>query len=408
MNRKLESAEFDVLVAGAGPVGQIAALAVSRLGLSVALVGPTAPPDRRTTALMAPALEFLENIGVGPLPEHATAALRSMRIIDGTRRLIRSAPVTFHAGEVGEDAFGYNIANADLTALLAERIAAQPAISRFEAMVGEWMMGDVSNVATLDHGSQISASLTIAADGRNSPARTAAGITAAFRPYPQAALVLNFSHSRDHGFVSTEFHTETGPFTVVPLPGKRSSLVWVVSPEEADSLKALDDPALSARIEARMQSLLGAVTVEAGRQIFPLGSLSPSSMAARRTVLVGEAAHVLPPIGAQGMNLGIRDVAVLVRILTDQPVDPGSEAVLASYRSARRLDVMARSGAVDLLNRSLLTGFLPLQMVRSAGLSLLSAAAPLRGFVMREGLLPGSGWADIGSALRKKVGRQQS
>lgn len=356
---------------------------------------------------MRPALDVLKNLGISRFSDEISAPLKSMRIIDGTRRLLRSAPVTFHASEIGEDEFGLNITNTALATILANAVSQRPVIARYEHFVGSWQSDDNCNVALMDNGDTLSASLVVAADGRNSPARTAAGITAGFHAYPQSALVLNFSHSRPHGFVSTEFHTETGPFTIVPLPGRRSSLVWVVRPEQAQDLSMLDDADLSARIEMQMQSILGLIEVEPGRQIFPLGSLTPSSLANNRTALVGEAAHVLPPIGAQGMNLGVRDVAELTRIVSENPGDAGAEAVLSAYRSARRPDVLARSSAVDLLNRSLLSDLLPAQLARSAGLAALSAAAPLRAFVMREGLLPGSGWAGLGSIAREKIRRQK-
>jgi len=396
---------FDIIIAGAGPVGQIAALSLARTGKSIALVGPVAPGDHRTTALMRPSLDVLEAIGVDRFSEDIAAPLNSMRIIDATRRLVRSAPVTFHAKEIGEEEFGLNIANTSLAALLSDRVAAISGIARFELMVSEWQTGQGANTATLENGEALSARLVVAADGRNSPARAAAGITASFRAYPQSALVLNFAHTRPHGFVSTEFHTETGPFTVVPLPGLRSSLVWVVRPEQAQELALLDDAALSARIEQQMKSVLGAVNIEPGRQIFPLSAMLPSTLAASRTALVGEAAHILPPIGAQGMNLGIRDVAELTRIVGSHGGDPGADKILSAYRSARRADVLARSSAVDLLNRSLLSDLLPAQFARSAGLAALSVAAPLRAFVMREGLLPGSGWASLGSTAWEKVRR---
>ena len=129
----------------------------------------------------------------------------------------------------------------------------------------------------LADGSEVTASLAVAADGRMSPAREAAGIATSARSYPQSALVLNFGHRREHGFTSTEFHTETGPFTQVPLPGNRSSLVWVVKPETAKELAALDDAALSVRVEQQMQSMLGRVSVEPGRQIYPLSACAPGA-----------------------------------------------------------------------------------------------------------------------------------
>ncbi|MER2632611.1 MAG: FAD-dependent monooxygenase, partial [Rhizobiaceae bacterium] len=236
----------------------------------------------------------------------------------------------------------------------------------------------------------------------NSPAREAAGIRLLARSHRQAALVVNFAHEREHAHTSTEFHTETGPFTQVPLPGRRSSLVWVVRPETAQALAALDDAALSRRIEDRMQSMLGRVAVEPGRQVYPLGSMLAERFARDRVALVGEAAHVFPPIGAQGLNLGIRDVRDIVDAICAHGV---VDTILADYDRRRRPDVLSRAGAVDLLNRSLLSGMLPAQMLRGVGLGLIGGVPPLRGLVMREGLQPGSGLSGLVSGLRKKVRR---
>lgn len=397
----------DILVAGTGPVGLIAALALARAGFAVSLVGPEPRlDDRRTTALMKPSLAFLDGLGVGAELAAAGAPLSAMRIVDATRRLVRSRPVTFRAAEIGEDLFGLNIPNTRLNAVLSEAAAAQAGIARLRMTVERWELTPGRAVAHLADGGTASAALVAAADGRASPARQAAGIATRANPLPQAALVLNFAHERDHESVSTEFHTETGPFTQVPLPGgRRSSLVWVVRPAEAEALAALPDEALSRRVEEAMQSMLGKVTVEPGRQVYPLSTVSPSRFAARRVALLGEAAHVIPPIGAQGLNLGIRDVEELTAIAGAHRDDPGGEAALADYDRRRRIDIVARTGAVNLLNRSLLSGFLPAQLARMAGLGALGAFAPLRGFFMREGLRPGSGLAALSGGLREKVGR---
>jgi 2-octaprenyl-6-methoxyphenol hydroxylase len=385
-----------IIVAGSGPAGLIAALGLAHAGFPVILAGPEAGlSDRRTTALMSPALAFLERLGVAAALKPNAAPLRVMRIVDGTNRLIRSPVVTFHAGEIGEEFFGLNVPNRDLNAALEQAVVAHPDIEWRRALVERWAVGKDRVTAVLAGGDVVSAALAVAADGRLSPARQAAGISTSTRTYRQAALVINFEHARPHGSVSTEFHTETGPFTQVPLPGDRSSLVWVVAPETAEELAALDDEALSAKVEQRMQSMLGRVSVEPGRQIYPLSATLPARFAQNRVALVGEAAHVFPPIGAQGLNLGIRDVQELVAIASENRNDPGSPAALAAYDAARRPDILARTGAVSLLNRSLLSNMLPAQMMRSAGLGVLGSFAPLRAFFMREGLKPGSGFASI-------------
>ncbi len=190
---------FDVIVAGAGPVGSIAALALVRSGFSVALVGPRAGgDDRRTTALMLPALTYLESIGLPEFSPTETAPLEAMRIVDMTRRLIRSAPVTFRAAEIDAPHFGVNIPNGVLMRMLNDAVASQPRISRFKEVVGSWVLDETDALAQLGDGRALRAPLIVAADGRASPARDAAGISVTRRDYPQSALVLNFGHSRPH------------------------------------------------------------------------------------------------------------------------------------------------------------------------------------------------------------------
>lgn len=394
----------DILIAGTGPAGMIAALALGEAGFKIVLAGPEPRrDDRRTVALMRPALAVLDRLGVLVRVADKAAPLSVMRIVDATQRLVRSPVVTFRANEIGEQSFGLNMPNTVLNEALEAAIEEQTWITWRKSPVSMWELGEDAATATLEDGAVVSARLAVGADGRDSPARTAAAIKTSSRTHPQTALVLNFTHSRDHGSTSTEFHTETGPFTQVPLPGKRSSLVWVVQPEIAEELAAMDDAALSLRIEEKMQSMLGRVTVEPGRQVYPLSSVLPSRFARDRLALVGEAAHVFPPIGAQGLNLGIRDVEDLVRTATEHRDDPGKPAALSAYDRRRRPDVLARSAAVQLLNRSLLSDLLPAQLARSAGLGLLHALSPVRAFFMREGMQPGSGIARMVSLLREQV-----
>jgi 2-octaprenyl-6-methoxyphenol hydroxylase len=395
----------EILVAGAGPAGMIAALAFAEAGFSVTLAGPpSAHEDRRTTALMMPSVIFLKELGLFDALVAEAAVLRAMRIVDGTSRLVRSPTVTFRASEIGEDAFGYNIPNNHLLRCLEEAVRRDDTIEWRETLVSEYRLSDGAAEAELD-GDTIAVRLVVAADGRASPARQAAGIDTHRHGHSQSALVLNFAHAREHGGISTEFHTETGPFTQVPLPGHRSSLVWVERPETAARLLDIDEATLSQEIEERLQSMLGKVAVEPGRQIYPLSSAIPSRFGGRRVALVGEAAHIFPPIGAQGLNLGVRDIQDLVATARAGRGDPGAPAALLRYDARRRPDIIARSSAVNMLNHSLLSDFLPAQFMRSAGMGLLAGFAPLRGFFMREGLRPGSGWRHIFGGRVPEVGR---
>ena len=384
--------DFDVLVAGTGPAGCCAALAFSQAGFSVALAGPVRnSKDLRTTALMMPAVHLLQRLGVWDDIHSQAAALKAMRIIDGTSRLLRSAPVTFQASEIGEAAFGWNMPNEALLTALQGRLNETKQVQQFASAVSSYDIQDAHISSALEDRGRLRAKLVIGADGRGSSAREAAGIDVRSWSYPQTAMVLAFSHGRGHSNISTEFHTETGPFTLVPLPGNRSSLVWVLRPESAKEFGALSDSDISQRIEQKMQSMLGKITVDAPRQFFPLSGQTPEKFAAKRIMLAGEAAHVFPPIGAQGLNLGLRDVEEAVSAAQKSPNDPGSDVALFAFNASRRADILLRTGAVDMLNRSLLTDFLPVQMARSLGLGLLAAMPPLRGIFMREGLRPGSG-----------------
>ncbi len=404
-----QSISAHILVAGTGPAGLIAALGLAKAGFTITLIGPDVrKDDRRTTALMVPAVQFLDSIGVTGKIQPEAAPLRVMRIVDGTQRLIRSPVVTFRAAEIGEQFFGLNIPNAVLNNALEAAVVDEPNIEWRKTLVERWSIGGADITARLEDGSAATGALAVAADGRMSAAREAAGIRTTTRQYDQAALVLTFAHARDHAETSTEFHTETGPFTQVPLPGNRSSLVWVVKPRTAAELEALDDATLSRTIEDCMQSMLGRVTVDPGRQVYPLSAGLPARFGQNRIALIGEAAHIFPPIGAQGMNLGIRDIRELIDVVEKNRPEPGSASALADYDRRRRPDILARTGAVNLLNMSLLSSIIPAQLMRSAGLGLLGNFAPLRALFMREGLHPGSGLRSIFADLRDQIRRQPS
>jgi 2-octaprenyl-6-methoxyphenol hydroxylase len=206
-------------------------------------------------------------------------------------------------------------------------------------------------------------------------------------------LTLTLRHARPHGDVSTEFHTAQGSFTLVPLPdgGLRSSLVCVLESGQAHLLEALTGDALDLEIERRSHSILGKVRVEPSRGIFPMRITTARRLAANRVALVGEAAHLFPPIGAQGLNLGLRDAATVSEIageINRAGGDIGGESAMAEYERRRRPDVRSRTVAVDFLNRSLLSDFLPVQFLRGLGLYVLGRVGPLRRAAMREGVAP--------------------
>ncbi|MBR0712730.1 UbiH/UbiF family hydroxylase [Bradyrhizobium liaoningense] len=383
---------YDTAVIGGGPAGVAAAIALAQVGARTALVARRLPyADNRTTALLGGSVEFLDGLGVWSHCRDKAAALEAMRLVDDTGRLIRAPEVRFSCHEIGLDAFGYNIDNRSLMLALEQRAAELPGLTRVDDEA-ESVLAEADAVAIRTAAGQfLSARLVVGADGRHSLCREAVGITVARRELKQTALTFNVSHSRPHRNVSTEFHTPHGPCVFVPLPGDRSSIVWVSAPAEAERLRALTDDELSAAVEKQSHSILGRMTVEPGRNLFPLAIERPDAFARDRIALIGEAAHVVPPIGAQGLNLGLRDAADIARLAGDAIAaaqDPGAVEVLNRYDRARRPDIVSRTFVIDMANRSLLNDFLPLQPVRAVGMHLLGAIGPLRRLAMREGLAP--------------------
>ncbi|MDX2307349.1 MAG: FAD-dependent monooxygenase, partial [Hyphomicrobium sp.] len=385
-------------VIGGGPAGLVTAIGLALSGRRVTLAAAPHKPggtdrDRRTAALLGGSIDVLRNIGAWERCKVASAPLTAIRIIDDTGRILRAPEVLFTAEEIGAEAFGYNVPNAALMDALTAVAAEMPGLD-FAATGGivDVRPGADEVSATTVEGEMFRAQLCVASDGRKSLGRAASGIVARDWHYDQTAIVTWFSHSRPHGGVSTEFHRPSGPFTTVPLPDQASSLVWVERREEAQRLAALDDAPFRQAIQRRLNGLLGSVTEIGPRASFPLSALTVARYGARRIALVGEAAHVIPPIGAQGLNLGFRDAAALVDCVSEAARnygDIGSDEVLNRYTAARGADVGSRVTAVDILNRALLSPLLPVSIARGFGLYLLQSIAPLRRRVIIEGLMPG-------------------
>jgi 2-octaprenyl-6-methoxyphenol hydroxylase len=392
---------FDIAIAGAGPAGLLAALAFSSLGLRIAVIDPAlaadapARRDMRSTALLAGSVTMLENLGIWPALESESAPLSAIRLVDALGGLVRAPEVLFEAADHGLLAFGWNVPNAHFTAILRERLFAMQHSVTFVSHCVAGLAVEHKSISVLLEASiapaPLTAMLLVAADGRASVVRKLAGLDATTWRYPQVAIATQFRHSRAHRGISTELHRPAGPLTTVPLPGNASSLVWVETEAEAARIAALSEKDFLEALDSHLAGLLGALSGLAPRSAFPLSGLSARALTAPRVALIGEAAHVVPPIGAQGFNLAARDIAWLADCVADaraQGGDIGGADVRTTYESARRSDIAQRTTAIDLLNRSLAIDLLPMQALRGLGLHAMSALAPLRRRAVAAGLGP--------------------
>jgi 2-octaprenyl-6-methoxyphenol hydroxylase len=337
---------------------------------------------------MQPAIRLLAHMGLWPgdLREHA-APLRRLRLVDDMKGAVAAPDIVFKSEELGEDdAFGWNIPLVRLVPALREQ-AARLGIALYELDAVDFEAGSDFAAIRLDDNCRISAPLVIAADGHTSRLRNAAGIAVDAWEYDQSALATSFAHSAPHRDTSTEYHRPGGPFTTVPLPGRRSGLVWMDRPERIQGLTGLDDDALASEIQLATHGELGRVGDIGPRRSFPMRGLKARELAVPRLMLLGEAAHVVPPIGAQGLNMSFRDAAEAYDIIMKFPDAGGAEAI-AAYKTARMADIAPRQAAVDLMNRSLLADFALTNAARSTVLAAIGSFGPLRRFAMRRGLGP--------------------
>jgi 2-octaprenyl-6-methoxyphenol hydroxylase len=386
----MTSRSFEAIVVGGGPAGFAAACLLAKAGVGCAIIAgrEQTKDDPRTVALMAPALNILSDLGLWPgALSGISAPLRKLRLVDDTGSLITAPETIFEALELSLDAFGWNIPLAALIGALRDKAAGLDTEIITHNATRVTARSDHVEIETAAHAHH--APVAIAADGRSSIMREAAHLAMRDWTYDQAAIATSFSHSAPHDDISTEYHRPGGPLTTVPLPGNRSSLVWMDRPAEITQFMALSDRDFATEIQLATHGELGRIGGIGPRRSFPMQGLIAESFARNRIMLVGETAHVVPPIGAQGLNMSMRDAvgaAALVACAKAEGSDPGATERLAEYDRQRRADVLPRQSIIDTMNRSLLLGMLPLDAGRAAGLAALRNFAPLRHFVMRRGL----------------------
>lgn len=370
----------DAIVVGGGLTGSAAAIGLAKEGLDVLHLAPKAQADRRTSALMMPSVQYLQGAGLLGEPASLGHALTAIRIIDATGRLIRAPETLFSAQEAGLEAFGWNFANARLLQHFDAVATALPNLTIRDQLVQRVVPAIASHEVHLSDGSVVQTGLLVGADGKKSVVRAAGGFTARESAFEQAALVCDLELGRSLGGTSVEFHYPNGPFTLVPAGSNRANLVWIDRLETLLAAQAASPEGFVALLLERSQHLLGTVQVVSPQAVFPLSTLGVDRAGANGIVLVGEAAHAFPPIGAQGLNLGLRDVADLTgAVARIDRSNPGwAKAVSVDYANRRTGDLVRTGGMVDTLFRSLLAEMIPAQALRAGGLWALKLMPSLR------------------------------
>lgn len=395
MSKKINT---DIIISGGGIPALTLALLLARHGIKTTVIEPYPPqsltkttPGNHTSALMQGSLALINKTGDTwkNCAAHA-APLQILRIIDDTS----GDPIKtdFEAPEIGQTEFGQNIPNNILRAALTERTQKNKNIDyHASTMILDYDANDHNISAELDNGQTIAAKLLIAADGRRSAIRELANIQIKEKNYGQKAITCLLDHSRPHDNISTEFHRPGGPFTLVPLPGNQSSLVWVEYNDDADSYISLSRHALERAIQERTRGALGEVKLISDPQIHPLISLRANKITAKRMALMAEAAHVLHPMGAQGLNLSLRDTESLYETIINAirlGLDPGSKTILDQYEQSRRQDIQSRIIGTDTLTKLVCTENQLTHKIRRSGLKTIEAIPALKQTLMRKGLSP--------------------
>ncbi len=384
----------DVIIIGGGLAGQVAAYAIASTGLNTIHLAPSTPIDRRTSALMTPSVSILQELGLVDDPAQMGFPLEKIRIIDATSRLIRAPEALFNSAEVGEEAFGWNFANAELTKRFAPKIKKLGNLTAVQASAKKMYRTGNNWALDLSNGSTIHAHLIIGADGKKSFVRQSMGIGTNQRDHKQSALVCDLSLERPLNGESVEYHYDNGPFTLVPAGGNKANLVWVENEDILAQVKAKSPQGIRDILQEKSKNLFGHISLDTGVFVFPLSTFEADKLGMEGVVLVGEAGHAFPPIGAQGLNLSLRDVKDLLVCLSDNAQDSfpsmqdWADKVSQEYAQKRKVDIKRTKTMVDTLFSSLLSELLPAQALRTGGIWALKSIPPLRKYAFQLGMGP--------------------
>ena len=390
----------DILISGGGVAGLAAAAAFGSAGFSVICADPSPPvtdaeadgADLRTTAFLQPSIPVLQAAGLWTRLAPNAAALQIMRIIDAGGVIANPRVIKdFNAADLSDAPFGWNLPNWLLRREMVARLVELPNVTFLPGIATTALLTRESEaLVTLSDTRKVSARLVIAADGRASTMREALGIPVKTTRYGQKALTFAVTHPIPHDNVSTEIHRSGGPFTLVPLPDRKglpcSAVVWMETGPEVRRLAALPTPEFEAAINARSCQILGPLTLASRRSVWPIISQFAARMTGERVALLAEAAHVVPPIGAQGLNMSLADLATLLELAQADPANLGSAKMLVAYHRRRHFDVRARVTGIDALNRAAMIEGQFLRDLRAGALNAFYSIAPVRKTLMKAGL----------------------
>lgn len=392
--------DCDILISGGGIAGLTAAAAFGTAGFDVICVDPSPPvvekdaqgADMRTTAFLQPARRVLEAAEIWPALAPHAAPLQIMRIVDAGGEVAEPRVTReFDASDISDQPFGWNFPN---WLLRRELVARLEELSNVDFRPGTGTTSLFTRTAEarvgLTDGSRVRCKLVVAADGRASPMREAAGIPVSTRRYGQKALAFAVTHPIPHENVSTEVHRTGGPFTLVPLPDLDgmpcSAVVWMDDGPLTMARAATDTAAFEAEMSERSCHLFGPLTLASPRNVWPIINQHADRLSGERLALIAEAAHVVPPIGAQGLNMSLNDLACLLDLAVAHPETLGDGAMLEKYHKARYADIQLRVRGIDLLNRASQASSPLARDARAAGLNALYAMPQVRKMLMQMGL----------------------
>jgi len=387
-----EQRDFDLIIAGGGPVGLslAAVLAHAMPGIRLAVCerhGFIPATDARASTIAAGGVRMFELIGVWTQLKDAAQPVEHMRITDSAAGdLSRPQFLSFDGDVVPGRPYAHLVPNQRLAEVLSASLP--EAVRLIEGVeVTGLEQGPNAAVLALGDGRQIRAPLVVAADGARSVLRRLAGIGTVGHDYGQSGIVTTISHELAHEGTAYQHFRPRGPFASLPLPGRRSSLVWTESTAEARRLVGLPRAELAQEIEAAMGSVLGAVEIEGAVQAYPLRLQVARAFIAPRLVLVGDAAHVVHPIAGQGLNLGLKDVAILADVVVEAlrlGLDHGAMDVLEGYQRQRRFDTTAMAAATDVINVLFSNDVAPVRAARDLGLGIVDRLTPLKTLLVRH------------------------